>query len=173
MTKNFKGLISIWLTVIMLLGLMVSPIQVGAAGNEGEVLVYKHNTTPVANNWIDVDHSADYYTPSDGQRLIDAPDLMHDISPYFGDEIAGFEVWTYGDTGDGCGYVFYEKKAFWSKDYTLSQTDIDTYDCYDSTENYVFIPVEVPEVYVGGIRLKLDVPYVNSDGTVTSDGATD
>ena len=71
MTINFKGLISIWLTVIMLLGLMVSPIQVGAAGNEGEVLVYKHNTTPVVNDWIDVDHSADHYTPSDGQRLID------------------------------------------------------------------------------------------------------
>ena len=106
MTKNFKGLISIWLTVIMLLGLMVSPIQVGAAGNEGEVLVYKHNTPPVANDWIDVDHSTNYYTPSDGQRLIDAPDLMHDISPYFGDGIAGFEVWTYGDSGYGSGYGY-------------------------------------------------------------------
>lgn len=170
MTKNFRGLISIWLTVIMLLGLMVSPVQVGALTNEGKLVVYTGNITNepgalVVGPW-------DEYEPSDGQRFIDTPCLSDGLRDYFLGDLSGFEVWTMSWNSVHSGYILGEKKAQWDKEYVISQSDIDAYDMHGSSESYVVIPVT--SFYIAPYVKSLAIAQPDrNDSPVAGDGVYD
>lgn len=134
MKKRLKGLISIWLSVVMLMSMAASPLSVSASTSSIQIAVNLTDSFPQAG----ADAFPDDISVTSGATLASA--IPNTVIPAVC-EIVGWQIWRCEGFLGGCGYYYYvEKTADKPADWIPTEQEAADYE-FSGDTGYVATPI--------------------------------